>query len=115
MSANGYRAAAIFGFFIPPVLVGYYVAENGFDLVDILNAMVDNTIALAVFLDLTFACLVFFVWARKEAVLHGIERWWLCIPATVIIGLCFGLPLFLYWRERAIEEAAGQSLAAAQS
>lgn len=106
MSSSGYRTAAIIGFFIPPVLVGYYVAENGFDLVDILNAMVDNTIALAVFCDLTFTCLVFFVWARKEAAELEIERWWLCIPATVIIGPCFGFPLFLHWRERVREAAA---------
>lgn len=107
MTSRGYLYAAIIGFFIPPILIGYYVAENGFDLIDILNAMVDNTIALAVFLDLSFACLVFFIWARKEAIQLSIERWWLCIPATVIIGLCFGLPLFLYWRERAL--AAAQS------
>ncbi len=106
MSARGYLYAAVFGFFIPPVLVGYYVVENGFDLIDILNAMVDNTIALAVFCDLTFTCLVFFVWARKEAAELGIERWWLCIPATVIIGPCFGFPLFLHWRERIREVAA---------
>ena len=94
--------ATVIGFFIPPILISYYVAENGFDLVDMLNAMVDNTIALAVFCDLTFAALVFFYWAWGEAAELAIARWWLIIPATVIIGLCFSLPLFLYWREKAL-------------
>jgi hypothetical protein len=32
----------------------------------------------------------------------GVRRWWLCIPATLLAGLCFGLPLFLWMRKRAV-------------
>jgi hypothetical protein len=34
-----------------------------------------------------------------------IARWWLCIPASLLVGLCFGLPLFLLMRERALKQA----------
>ena len=36
------------------------------------------------------------------------RRWWLCIPATLLVGLCFGLPLYLWMRERELDAAAGQ-------
>lgn len=108
MRARVYLIAAIVGLLVPPTLITIYVIDQGaFDIVDMLNAMVDNTIALAVFLDVTISSLVFFYWAQGEAAQLGIGRWWLCIPATVFIGLCFGLPLFLYWRQRAIDSAAG--------
>ena len=46
-------------------------------------------------LDLVIAALAFFVWAAVEGPRARIRRWWLCIPATLLVGLCFGLPLFL--------------------
>jgi hypothetical protein len=35
----------------------------------------------------------------------GVRRWWLFIPATLLVGLCFGLPLFLLPRERALSHS----------
>ena len=105
MRARFYLLATIVGFLVPPMLIAYYGIENSFDLVDMLNAMVDNTIALAVFLDVTIASIVFWVWAQGEASRLGIERWWLVIPANLLVGLCAAFPLFLYWREKALEAA----------
>lgn len=103
MRARVYLIATIIGFFVPPILIGYYIADQGFDLVDLLNASVDNTIALAVFMDVTISSLVFWFWASGEAKQYDIRHWWWIIPANIFIGLCFALPLFLYWRERALE------------
>ena len=100
--AQFYLTATVVGFLVPPILITVYAIDNGFDVVDMLNAMVDNTIALAVFLDVTISSIVFLVWAQGEAARLGIRRWWLLIPANVLIGLCFALPLFLYQRERAL-------------
>lgn len=110
--ARVYLFAAIVGFLVPPTLITLYALDQGaFDIVDMLNAMVDNTIALAVFLDVTISSLVFFYFAQHEAKKHGITQWWWCIPATIFIGLCFSLPLFLHWRERAIDSAADLAVA----
>lgn len=104
MRARVFLVFTIIGFLTPPILITYYVIDQGaFDAVDMLNAMVDNTIALAVFCDLTLSALCFFYWASYEGPRLGIKRWWWTIPATFIIGLCFALPLFMYWRERALE------------
>jgi hypothetical protein len=101
--ARFYLAMAVVGFLVPLTLVGYWIADNGLDVIDLLNAMVDNTIALAVFLDVSISSLVFWFWASGEAKEHGIRRWQWVIPANIFIGLCFALPLFLYWREKALE------------
>jgi hypothetical protein len=104
MRARVFLGFTIVGFLMPPVMITIYCIDQGaFDIVDMLNAMVDNTIALAVFLDVTLSSLCFFYWASYEGPRLGIDRWWWCIPATVVIGLCFALPLFMYWRERALE------------
>lgn len=105
MRARFYLVATIIGFLVPPILIGYYAADKGLNIVDMLNAMVDNAIALAVFLDVTISSIVFWVWAQSEAAKLGIRNWWVIIPANLLIGLCFALPLFLYWREKALEAA----------
>ena len=63
---------------------------------------VANTVALAILCDITIAALVFWSWAMEEGPRLGIRRWWLIFPATLLIGLCFAFPLFMYWRERAL-------------
>lgn len=105
-----YLAAAIIGFFVPPTLITYFWIDQGFDLVNTLNAMVDNTIALAVFLDITISSLVFLFWSYNESKDHDIKHWPWLIPANVFIGLCFALPLFLYWRECHQKQGAALTL-----
>ncbi len=102
--ATAYLALAIVGFIVPPTLITLYVIDYGsLDFGAILDAAFDNKIAIAVFMDITISSIVFWFWAQHEAVLHGLKHWWWVIPANTLIGLCFALPLFLYFRERAIE------------
>jgi hypothetical protein len=39
------------------------------------------------------------------------RSWWLPVPASLLVGLCFALPLFLLLRERTIqpEDARGRA------
>jgi hypothetical protein len=32
------------------------------------------------------------------------RTWWIPIPASALVGLCFAVPLFLLMRERAVGE-----------
>jgi len=101
-----YLAFAVLGFFVPLTLFGVYFADNGLDIGQMLDDAVANTVALAVLCDITIASLVFWSWAMEEGPRLGIRRWWLVIPATAFIGLCFAFPLFMFWRERALHGAA---------
>lgn len=101
-----YLGFAAVGLVVPLLLFGFYLADNGFDIEMMFSDAVDNTVALAILCDITIACLVFWSWAVEEGPRLGIRRWWLIFPATLLIGLCFAFPLFMYWRERALHGTA---------
>ena len=46
-------------------------------------------------------------WTWWDGPRSGVRGWWLTIPATLVVGLTFALPLYLYLRERTrVEERA---------
>lgn len=100
----------VVGFVVPNLLVGIYIAEEGLDLGGYLSLWTDSTPSTQLLLDLAIAALAFFVWAAVEGPRAQIRRWWLCIPASLLVGLCFGLPLFLLMRERTLKRAAAPAM-----
>lgn len=96
----------VVGFVVPNVFVGVFIAEEGFDLSGYFSLWTASTPSTQLLVDLVIATLAFFVWAAVEGPRARINRWWVCIPATLLVGLCFGLPLFLLMRERALKQAA---------
>lgn len=98
-------AFAALGFGLPFALFGLFVAENGLHIGGYFTLWTNDVPSTQLLLDLAVAALAFFVWAAVEGPRARIRRWWLCIPATLLVGLCFGLPLFLLMRERALKRA----------
>jgi 2-polyprenyl-6-methoxyphenol hydroxylase-like FAD-dependent oxidoreductase len=99
-------ALSTLGFVLPFALFGLFITENGFDPSGYFALWTNDVPSTQLLLDLAVAALAFFVWAAVEGPRAQIRRWWLCIPATLLVGLCFGLPLFLLMRERALRRAA---------
>lgn len=93
----------VVGFIAPNVLLGVYIADEGWDPGAYLSLWFDSTPSTQLVVDLGIASLALFVWAALDGPRSGVRRWWLCIPATVLVGLCFGLPLYLYMRERPLQ------------
>jgi menaquinone-9 beta-reductase len=93
----------VLGFLVPNALVILFFAEEGLDLSGYFSLWTASTPSTQLLLDLTIAALAFFAWAAVEGPRAQIKRWWLCIPATLLVGLCFGLPLFLLMRERTLD------------
>jgi hypothetical protein len=98
-------ALTVVGFVVPNLCLGIFFAAEGFDLGGYFSLWTASTPSTQLLLDLTIAALAFFVWAAVEGPRARIRRWWVCIPATLLVGLCFGLPLFLLMRERALGRA----------
>ena len=94
----------VLGFVVPNVCLIIFFANEGFDLSGYFSAWTASTPSTQLLLDLGIAALAFFVWAVVEGPRAKIKHWWVCIPATFLVGLCFGLPLFLLMRERALNE-----------
>lgn len=93
----------VLGFVVPNVCLGLYFADEGLAIGHYFSLWTASTPSTQLLLDLAIAALAFFVWAAVEGPRAGIDRWWVCIPATLLVGLCFGLPLFLLMRERALK------------
>lgn len=95
-------ALTVLGFVVPNVCVVLFFAGEGLDIGGYFSLWFASTPSTQLFLDLGIAALAFLVWATAEARRTPIAWWWLCFPATFAVGLCFGLPLFLWMRERAL-------------
>ena len=95
----------VVGFVVPNVCLVIFFADEGFDLSGYFSLWTASTPSTQLLLDLAIAALAFFVWAAAEGPRAGIKRWWVCYPATLLVGLCFGLPLFLWMRERTLRQS----------
>ncbi len=101
---------AIAGFVVPNAFVVAFLVDEGFELGSYFSLWTASIPSTQLLVDLVIASLAFFVWAAVEGPRAGIERWWVCIPATLLVGLCFGLPLFLWMRERTLRQVAANPL-----
>ena len=99
-----FLALAIAGLLGQLVIVGVFLADNGFDLGEAGDQIFSSTIAALTFADLMMCAVVFLAWFPREAARVGIRRWWPFALAT-LGGLCFAFPLFLYVRERRVGAA----------
>ena len=54
-------------------------------------------------MDLTISVIAFWVYVFVEANRSGMKHPWIYLLATLLVGLSFALPLFLYFRERRLE------------
>ncbi|PIE47946.1 MAG: hypothetical protein CSA40_01935 [Flavobacteriales bacterium] len=59
--------------------------------------------------DLTVVVLTFFAFYIPDAIRLKIKYWWLLIPLTFLIAIAFTLPLYLYWRELALDKLKSQT------
>ena len=96
----------VVGFIVPNAFVIAFLIDEGIEIGRFFSLWTASLPSTQLVFDLVIASLAFFVWATLEGPRAGIRRWWLCIPATLLVGFCFGLPLFLWMRERTLRLAA---------
>lgn len=97
---------AIVGFVVPNAFVVAFLVDEGFELGSYFSLWTASIPSTQLTVDLVIASLAFFAWAAVDGPRSGIDRWWVCFPATLLVGLCFGLPLYLWMRERAFRQVA---------
>ena len=103
MKKNIYLILAIVGFVAPYYFLVQMPGKDGFDLVQLIQPMFANNLLRGVAMDLMVSVIVFWVYVFAEANKLQIKNPWLYILATLLVGLSFALPLFLYFRERKLE------------
>lgn len=94
----------IVGFIVPNTIVALYAARHGLLSFDgYFRGWGESLPAAQLALDVTIAFVAFALWAAWEGRRLKMRSWWVPVPASLLVGLCFGVPLFLLLRERAIQ------------
>ena len=94
-------ALAVVGFVVPNAMVAAFAIDRGLDPGAYFANWFDSVPAAQLALDLGIAFVAFSLWAVWEGRRLGMRAWWLPVPASLLVGICFAIPLFLLMRERA--------------
>jgi hypothetical protein len=104
---NVYLSLCILGAAIPYSQFVPWVMENGLHLGLLVRQLFANRISAFFGLDVLVSSAVLLVFMRVEGRLLRMRLRWLPIAGLCAVGVSLGLPLFLYLRERALEERKG--------
>lgn len=97
-----YLGLAIWGAVHPMLYFYQWFQDNGFDLMGLVAAWTSNDAVTGLSLDLVIAGIALIVWILAEV---AVRRNWsalIAIPATCLIGVSCGLPLYLFLRTRPV-------------
>ncbi len=108
-------ALAIVGFVVPNAFVIAYTVQEGFAIGDYLAEWFDTLPNAQLSIDLGLVSLSFLLWAGWDAARVGVKRWWWAIVGTFTVGICFGVPLYLWLRERRLGSTADEKQAVPSS
>jgi hypothetical protein len=97
-------ALAIVGFVVPNAMVTIFAIDHGLDVSGYFSHWGESLPAAQLAADVSIAFIAFALWSAWEGRRIGMRTWWLPIPASALVGLCFAVPLFLLLREGAVRE-----------
>ncbi|MGQ0603454.1 MAG: DUF2834 domain-containing protein [Anaerolineales bacterium] len=89
----------VVGAVVPYYFLLPFLFEHGLDIGQLAQLATTNTIAIGGIADLLISCFVFWMWMYRESAQRGIRYWWVYVVVTLLVGLSFALPLFLFVRE----------------
>lgn len=101
-----YAALCLPGAVLPWWQLFPWTLEHGLNLPLLLRALFANAVSSAFAIDLIITAGVICVFIILEGARAGVRHVWAPILATFLIGVSFGLPLFLYMRERKLDQTA---------
>lgn len=97
-----YLGLAVWGAVHPMSWIVAHWRDSGFGLRALVDGWTANAAATGLAWDLVIAAIALSVWILAET---WVRRNWLAlmaIPATFLVGLSFGLPLYLFLRTRPV-------------
>ncbi len=104
---NIYLFLCLLGAAIPYSQFVPWVMENGLHLGLLVRQLFANRISAFFGLDVLVSSAVLLVFIRVEGRLLRMRHRWPPIVGLCAVGVSLALPLFLYLRERALEESKG--------
>lgn len=103
MNRNSYLVLAVLGFLVPYYFFFQFLATHGLNVSLLVQQLFANSISTFFAVDLVLSIIVFWMYMFAEANKLQMKNAWLYLLASLLVGLSFALPLFLYFRERKLE------------
>lgn len=103
MKKNIYFILALIGLLAPYYFLFKFLGTNGFDLDLLVQQLLANNISTFFAVDLVISIFVFWIYLFAESNKLQMKNAWLYLLASLLVGLSFALPLFLYFKERKLE------------
>ena len=100
MKKNYFLIFAVIGFLVPYYFLLKFLNENGFNLPLLVQQLFANNISTFFAVDIVISILVFWIYMFAESNKLEMKNSWLYVLASLLVGLSFALPLFLYFREK---------------
>ncbi|MGG7566250.1 DUF2834 domain-containing protein [Rhodovulum sp. DZ06] len=94
---------AVLGAAAPMAHLLPFLAENGWSIPAMIDGWTANGAATGLAWDLVIAALALTAWILAECRARDDRLALLAIPATFLVGVSFGLPLYLFLRTRPME------------
>ena len=94
---------AILGFVAPYFFFVQLPPESALDIPALMQPLFANNFMKGVGMDLTVSVIAFWTFVFVETNRLQMKNPWVYLLATLLVGLSFALPLFLYFRERQLE------------
>ena len=94
-----YLILAIVGLVLPYYFFVGFLAANGLNLSLLIQQLFSTPISTFFAVDLFITAIVFWVFLYREARRLQMNRWWVYLAVTLLVGPSFAFPLFLYVRE----------------
>ena len=98
-----YLVLAVLGLILPYWFFFQFLNTNGLNFSLLIQQLFANDISTFFAIDLILSTIVFWIFIVADANKYQMKNGWLYILASLIVGLSFALPLFLYFRERRLE------------
>lgn len=94
-----YLILAIAGFVLPLSQFALWLMANGIQPDLLIQEIIESRLSLFAWLDVIITGIVILIWISREKSLTG-AKIAMSMAGTLLIGPSFGLPLFLYYREK---------------
>jgi len=101
-----YLALCVVGLLAPYGAVVPWLAENGLNGRLFVQQLFVNRISTFFAFDVLVSAVVLLRFAAVESARLRMRGRWIVLAATLLVGVSFGLPLFLYLRERRLEQGS---------
>jgi len=102
-----YLLAAILGAVLPLSQLIPFLKTHGLDLKLFLTYLFSNSVSGFFGMDVIVSSVVLWIFVFSEGGRLGMRRLWIYVVANLAVGVSLALPLFLLFRERALESKRG--------